>query len=235
MTICFRRTNLAAIPDIRLHGATVSEIYKQYGSGGSVDLTTESGSRILLSKLTDAKAMRNTCIHLAGGKNTIEIDGLASVERIDLACVDGATIRLRKPASARGMSIVASHGSLIEVGSECLISRDVLIYASNAHGLYSSLDGSRKSRPGIVIGDRVWLGQGARIISGANVGTGSVIGAYSVLAGRIPNNCAAAGNPCRVTSQDIFWTKMVTDDGNFFEELKQRGQPMPPFVRHTAP
>ncbi len=65
-------------------------------------------------------------------------------------------------------------------------------------------------------------------------GNGSIIGSYSVLAGKIANNCAAAGNPCRVTTRNVFWTgRAVQDDGNYFERLRQAGKPMPSFVRMT--
>ena len=58
-----------------------------------------------------------------------------------------------------------------------------------------------------MIGEHVWVGKGTRILAGARIGDGSVIGAYSVLAGKIPNNCVAAGNPCTVVKRDIFWSK----------------------------
>lgn len=115
-----------------------------------------------------------------------------------------------------------------------MIARDVLIYSSRAHGLYSVKDGVRRSKDGVDIGDRVWLGQGSRILAGARVGAGSVIGSYSVLAGTISNNCAAAGNPCRVTTRDIFWTgKTLQSTESYFDALKREGKPIPTFIRYT--
>ncbi len=48
------------------------------------------------------------------------------------------------------------------------------------------------------IGDNVWLGAGAVIVPGVNIGENSVIGALSVVTKDIPANVVAAGNPCRV-------------------------------------
>ncbi|MBS7532141.1 hypothetical protein KHC28_00480 [Ancylobacter sonchi] len=54
------------------------------------------------------------------------------------------------------------------------------------------------------------------------------------MAGKVPNNCAAAGNPCRVLTENIFWTgNAVPNDGNYFEMLEKEGLPMPDFVRRT--
>lgn len=48
------------------------------------------------------------------------------------------------------------------------------------------------------IEDGVWIGGGAILLPGVTVGRNSVIGAGSVVNRSIPENCVAAGNPCRV-------------------------------------
>lgn len=50
----------------------------------------------------------------------------------------------------------------------------------------------------IHIGDDVWIGRNVLILPGANIGNGAVIGAGSVVAGKIPAYSIAVGNPCRV-------------------------------------
>ena len=44
----------------------------------------------------------------------------------------------------------------------------------------------------------MWIGGGAILLPGVTVGRNSVIGAGSVVNRSIPENCVAAGNPCRV-------------------------------------
>lgn len=50
----------------------------------------------------------------------------------------------------------------------------------------------------ITIGDDVWVGGGAIICPSVEIGSGTTIGAGSVVTKSIPPNVVAAGNPCRV-------------------------------------
>lgn len=50
----------------------------------------------------------------------------------------------------------------------------------------------------INIGENVWIGANATVLSGVTIGKNSVIGAGSVVTKDIPENVVAVGNPCRV-------------------------------------
>ena len=50
----------------------------------------------------------------------------------------------------------------------------------------------------VTIGADVWVGGGALILAGVNIGSCAVIGAGSVVTRDIPDGVFAAGNPCRV-------------------------------------
>lgn len=50
----------------------------------------------------------------------------------------------------------------------------------------------------ITVGDNVWFGGGCRVLPGVTIGSNVVIGAGSVVTHDVPDNCVAAGNPCRV-------------------------------------
>ena len=53
------------------------------------------------------------------------------------------------------------------------------------------------ARP-IAVGDSVWFGGNVTVLPGVNIGSGSVIGAGSVVSRDIPPNVIAVGSPCRV-------------------------------------
>ena len=50
----------------------------------------------------------------------------------------------------------------------------------------------------IIIGNDVWIGRSATILSGVKIGSGAIIGANSVVGGDIPPYAIAVGNPARV-------------------------------------
>ncbi len=54
-----------------------------------------------------------------------------------------------------------------------------------------------KAEP-VRIGDNVWIGANCVILPGVQIGSNVVVGAGSVVDKDLPDNCVAAGNPCRV-------------------------------------
>jgi len=53
----------------------------------------------------------------------------------------------------------------------------------------------------IIIGNDVWIGAHVTLLSGAKIGDGAVIGAYSVVAGKIDPYGIAVGNPARIVKK----------------------------------
>lgn len=97
----------------------------------------------------------------------------------------------------------------ITIGNNVLISSNVQIYTpTHPIELEERLtpDWSPESgeyfcrtyaRP-VTIGNGCWIGGGVIILPGVTIGDGAVIGAGSVVTKDVPENCVAAGNPCRV-------------------------------------
>jgi len=56
----------------------------------------------------------------------------------------------------------------------------------------------------VIINDDVWIGANCNILSGANIGKGSIISAGSVVSGEIPEFSIAVGNPARVIGKRSF-------------------------------
>ena len=86
------------------------------------------------------------------------------------------------------------------VGSDCLIGPNCTIISGTY--LYSRLDMTFEEQghesKGTRIGNNVLLGAGTAVVDGAQIGSGVIIGANSVVSGRIPDNAVVQGNPAKV-------------------------------------
>lgn len=86
----------------------------------------------------------------------------------------------------------------VSIGSRVLLGPGVQVYTAT-HPLSAAerRKGLEFAKP-ITIGDDVWIGGGAILCPGVNIGPRAVIGAGSVVTKDIPADTFAAGNPCRV-------------------------------------
>lgn len=97
----------------------------------------------------------------------------------------------------------------LSIGSYCSISEDVRFILGGNHN-YLSLTtfplkvmlGQEPREAGtkgeISIGDDVWIGTGAVILSGVKVGQGAIIGAAAVVSRDVPPYAIVVGNPARI-------------------------------------
>ncbi len=89
----------------------------------------------------------------------------------------------------------------ISIGNNVLIASKVFI-TDHFHGEINSdqilIPPSNRdlySKGPVVIGDNVWIGEGAVILPGVSIGENSIIGANSVVSKSIEKNTVVAGNP----------------------------------------
>jgi maltose O-acetyltransferase len=86
----------------------------------------------------------------------------------------------------------------VSVGANVLIGPGVqLITATHPLDAVRRRTGEETAAP-IRIGDDVWLAAGVIVLPGVSIGTGTVVGAGSVVTGDLPPGHLCFGNPCRV-------------------------------------
>jgi acetyltransferase-like isoleucine patch superfamily enzyme len=104
-------------------------------------------------------------------------------------------------------------GAKLEIGSFCSIAGGVKIFLGGEHradwvttfpftDLWREdagyLPGHPHSKGDVIIGNDVWIGAEALIMSGVKVGDGAVIGARAVVTKNVPPYAIVAGNPARL-------------------------------------
>lgn len=88
--------------------------------------------------------------------------------------------------------------SPVHIGAGCFIAPNVVL-ACSGHAYLSKQrqNGIGYSKP-IWIEEDVWIGANTTVLGGVHIGSGSIIGANSLVNRDIPDNVIACGVPCRV-------------------------------------
>lgn len=116
--------------------------------------------------------------------------------------VEGGKLLLHGGFINENVQIIA--GDLIEIGEDATIGRDVVIRSYDGHTICES--GYKKSSP-IIIGNHVWIGQGATILKGVNIGNGAIVAAGAIVTSDVPACSIVAGIPAKVIKRNIRWIK----------------------------
>lgn len=120
-----------------------------------------------------------------------------------------ADVKVGDDTTAGNMTINAKHGR-ITIGQDCMISGQVQMDVSKHHSVVdlSGPEPRIETDPqDMQLGNHVWVGHSATLLGNSKIGDGSIIGHSAVVAGKVPSNCIAAGNPARVIRKDATWTR----------------------------
>jgi chloramphenicol O-acetyltransferase type B len=115
-----------------------------------------------------------------------------------------------------GLTVITfGESTTLRMGAFCSVSSGVEVLLGGGHRAdwvttypFSALDpafadiqGHPQSRGDIIIGNDVWIGRKATILSGVTIGDGAIIGAHAVVARDVPPYAVVAGNPGRLVRQ----------------------------------
>ncbi len=96
----------------------------------------------------------------------------------------------------------------ITIGEDCMFSNNITVRTSDSHPIYNIETGERINNPrNVVLGSHIWIAPNTRIMKGAEIGSGSIIGSDSLVTKKVPENSLAVGHPARVVKEGVRWTR----------------------------
>jgi len=199
----------------------------EYAVDGTVlELQSEPKGRVVIQGERNTlrvgkNVVLNGSIWLQGTGTLIEIGDNCIIEgMMRVVRGEGGVIRIGDGTTFGAVGISLHEAGEVSIGKDCLFSTDIHMDVSDMHPIY---DGDTRERinpaKSIKIADHVWLGQRVLVLKGAVIGSGTVVGANSMVVGELPENVVAVGSPARVVRQNIIWER------NFDEPVVDRRTP----------
>ena len=159
----------------------------------------------------DPDAMIESCKLIVRGNGCAVRIGRGARLRHGVLRVEGDRGRIAVGAQTTlegGTLLVHEDDLAIELGRDCMLSREVFLRTSDSHAIVDVATGERINPAGsVVLGDHVWLGAGAQIGKGVTIGAGSIVGQRAVVTQDVPGEVVAAGNPARVVRTGVTWRR----------------------------
>ena len=182
------------------------EIDREYARGtDGVVVLGGKGIRISIRTSRPARHLRldmDANSHFAMGRNAFAAD-------LHVHLRGGSRAEIGENTFAIGRLNLFSHETAtITIGRNCLIGEGLQCLTSDMHSVLDKETGARINPPGnISIADDVWVGAEAIVLKGTSIGTGSVVGIRSVVAGEFPSNCMMLGYPARLVKSGVTWSE----------------------------
>lgn len=176
---------------------------------GVLDIHKQAHISIKGSMLFGYKRIRGSRLET---RLAVEGNGSLTIESGHISVYYGTDILVFKGANLtfKGQAVINQRAQIIcmdniTIGVDVMISRDVVI-RDNDGGHEIMIEGYKKTAP-VIIGNHVWIGQGAMIMKGVTIGDGAIIAAGAWVATNVKPNALVMGDPARTVKKNIEWKK----------------------------
>lgn len=98
-------------------------------------------------------------------------------------------------------------GTEVKFGKDCMVSYQSVFRTTDAHSLFDTNSGELINQPNsIILGNHVWVGQGALIMQGVSLGDNIVVGTRALVTKSFNQEyIAVAGVPAKVVRENVLW------------------------------
>ncbi|PKF90503.1 hypothetical protein CW306_03070 [Bacillus sp. BA3] len=164
------------------------------------------GNRLIIERGAEIK---NATLNFNGNNSLIIIGKSNRNATMSVSVWNDNTFFLGRNYSFNGLArFILSEQKNLFIGDDNMFSSGVVVRLADPHLIYDVTTQKRiNPTKSVYLGDHIWIGQDVMILKGVEVGTGSILGAKSLVAKSIPSNVAAAGSPARVVRKSVFWAR----------------------------
>lgn len=124
---------------------------------------------------------------------------------------DDNTIVIGRGVSMTGQCQINAQekSTTIRIGDDCMLANNIHIRTSDAHKIVDAATGRRLNPAADVnIGSHVWIAPNTKILKGAAIADGCIVGSDSTVTGVFPDaNCLIVGRPARAVRTGITWNR----------------------------
>ncbi len=183
-----------------LRRKTYGRLFASMGAGAIIgrNVVIRGADRIRLGR--GVAIDDNVVLDARDADGAIEIGDGALISRNTIVRARNGMIKIGEKADI-GANCLLATDSRLEVGRQVLIAAYTYVCAGGNHICSRTdvpiLEQGLAQKDGIVIEDDVWLGAYTMVLDGVRIGTGTVIGAHSLVNKSLPARSLAWGQPAR--------------------------------------
>lgn len=144
----------------------------------------------------------------AGEGSIIEVGRKCNVDKCgNISVGKNGKIIIGKYTTAGNDIYIGADGAEINIGEDNMFSLFVKMNVGSHKIMNKATSEDITNRKPIITGDHVWVGMGATLLPGCNMGRDGIIGASTVVNKSFPDGVAVAGNPARIVKRDFIWDR----------------------------
>jgi len=140
-------------------------------------------------------------IHQAEDRGVVELaDNVLILRDCAVESGFGGSVHIGRQSAVHPRCQINAYVADITIGEGVLIAPNCALYSYD-HGVAPDApirEQPLQSRGDIVIGNEVWIGVGAIILSGVTIGDGAVVAGGAVVTKSVPAGAIAVGSPARI-------------------------------------
>ncbi|MGL5230788.1 MAG: acyltransferase [Cetobacterium sp.] len=182
--------------------------------------TIENKGRVRLSNIKISGEYNRLILEEGArvNKANISINGVNNIIKIGKGCdlnnlsiiMDntGGIIEIGAGTTCAKTQIVSLEPFDIKIGQNYMISYDVEIRNTDSHKILDvdSKEWINKGKK-VEIKDNVWIAMRSLILKGTTIEENSIIGAGSIVSGKVMRNSVAVGSPAKIVKQNVEWNR----------------------------